>query len=64
MVILPGFHAGNLLCFLPMITGDFDGFSADGDEVTDGLPDGLTDESDDVWKEKEFSQVFDIQEFS
>ena len=29
-------------------------FSTDGGEVTDGLPDGLTDESDDVWTERKF----------
>ena len=40
--------------FLPIITGIFDGFSTDADEVTDGLPDGSTDKSDDVWTERSF----------
>ena len=31
--------------FLPLLPGIFNGFSADGDGVTDGLPDGSTDES-------------------
>ena len=31
--------------FLPIVTRVFDGFSADGDSVIDGLPDGSTDES-------------------
>ena len=53
-VILPGVHAGNLPLFLPMITGNFDGFSADRDGVTDRLPDGLTDKSDEVQTERNF----------
>ena len=40
--------------FLPIITGNFNRFSADSDGVTDGLHDGLTDESDDVWMERKF----------
>ena len=40
--------------FLPMITNDFDRFSAHGDKVTDGLPDGSTDKSDDVQMERNF----------
>ena len=35
-------------CFSPILLGIFDGLSADGDEVMDRLPDGLTDESIDV----------------
>ena len=31
-----------------------DGFSCDGDGVSDGLPHGLTDESDDVQMERNF----------
>ena len=34
--------------FSPLLLGIFDGFSADADEVMDGLPDGLTDESVDL----------------
>ena len=34
--------------FSPLFLGIFHGFSADGDGVTDRLPDELTDESDDV----------------
>ena len=37
--------------FLPIIMREFYGFSADGDEVMDGLPDGLTDKSVDVQME-------------
>ena len=40
--------------FLPTITGDFYGFSADGDGVMDGLPDGLTDKSVDIQMERSF----------
>ena len=35
-------------CFSPLLPGIFDSFSADGDEVMDGVPDGLTDKSVDV----------------
>ena len=35
-------------------TRSFDGFSADGDGVTDGLSDGLTDKSNEVWMERKF----------
>ena len=34
--------------FLPLNPGIFDSFSADSDEMMDGLPDGLTDKSIDV----------------
>ena len=34
--------------FLPIITREFYGFSADSDRVPDGLSDGSTDESNDV----------------
>ena len=40
--------------FSPLLLGNFDGFSADGDKVTAGLSDGSTDESDDVWMERNF----------
>ena len=47
MMILPGFCAGNLLHFSPHdCQGNFL-FSTDSGRVTDGLPDGLTDESHD-----------------
>ena len=36
------------MCFSPLFLGIFGRFSADGDEVMDRLPDGLTDESVDV----------------
>ena len=39
-------------------------FSADGDGVTDGLPDGLTDESNDVWTVMNVPGFLDIQEIS
>ena len=37
--------------FSPLLLGNFDGLSADGDGATDRLPDGSTDKSDDVWME-------------
>ena len=40
--------------FSALLPKNFNGFSADGDKVTDGVPDGLTDESDDVWMERNF----------
>ena len=42
------------LLLSPLLLGIFIGFSADGDKVMDRLPDGLTDESDDVWTERSF----------
>ena len=46
-----------------MITVDFYGFSADGDGVTDGLPDGSTDKSDDVWMEGKFPVKWTLGKF-
>ena len=43
--------------FLPLLPGIFNGFSADGDGVTDGLPDGSTDESNDVHMEGNFPKI-------
>ena len=40
--------------FLPVLPGIFDGFSADSDEVMDGLPDRLSDKSIDVQMEMSF----------
>ena len=57
------FHVGDLLPFLPMITGIFNGFSADSDEVMDGLPDGSTDKSDDSQMERKFSGFCDSGNF-
>ena len=54
---LLGFCAGNFPHFSPMITRDFNGFSADGDRVTDRLPDRLTDESNDVQMEGNFLEI-------
>ena len=34
-----------------------------GDEVTDGLPDGSTDKSDDVWMERNFPRIWTFQKF-
>ena len=42
------------MCFSPYFLGIFNGFSADSDEVIDGLPDGSTDESIDVQMEGSF----------
>ena len=42
------------MCFSPLLPGIFNSFSADGDQVTDRLPDGLTDRSVDVWTEGSF----------
>ena len=48
-MILLGFCAGNLPHFSPHdYQGISTGFQADGDEVTDRLSDGSTDESNDV----------------
>ena len=44
--------------FLPIITRTFDGFAADGDEVLDRLPDGSTDESNDVQMERSFPRYW------
>ena len=38
-------------------------FSADGDRVTGGLPDGSTDESDDVWMEVDFPGYWTFGKF-
>ena len=43
--------------FLPKITREFRQVSPDGDEVTDRLPDGSTDKSDDVWMERNFPGI-------
>ena len=40
--------------FLPMTTGEFQHVLADSNRVTDRLSDGLTDESDDIWMERNF----------
>ena len=54
-VILLGFCAGNLLHFSPHYSwGYLYRFSVDGDKATGGLPDGLTDKSNDVWTERNF----------
>ena len=42
------------MCFSPTLLGNFNSFSADGDKVMDGLPDGLTDKSVDVQMEGSF----------
>ena len=50
--------------FLQMITGEFfNGFSADGDKVMDGLPDGSTDKSNDVLTEWNFPVNCFFREF-
>ena len=41
-----------IYCIPPLLLGNFDRLSADGDGVTDGLLGGLTDESDDVQTER------------
>ena len=60
MVILLEFCAGNLLHFSPIITREF---QPDGDKVTDRLPDGLADESNDVWMERNFSRCWTFRKF-
>ena len=63
MVILTGFHAGNLLHFLLHdYQGILMGFQ-DGDEVMDGLPDGFADKSDDVWMDRNFPQIQTFRKF-
>ena len=42
------------MCFSPLLPGISNGFSADGAEVMDRLPDGSTDESVDVQTEVSF----------
>ena len=42
------------MCFSPLFLGIFDRFLADGDEVMDGLADGSTEESNDIWMERSF----------
>ena len=64
MAILPGFCAGNLLHASPHYNQGFlTVFSADGDEVVDRLPDGLTDESVDVWTERSFPRYCVVRNF-
>ena len=46
-----------------IITGIFYGFSADGDKVTDRLPDASTDESNDVWMERNFPRFLVFMKF-
>ena len=60
---LLGLHAGILPCFS---LHDYQGFlqvSADGDGVTDRLPDGLTDKSDDVQMERNFPRIWTFRKF-
>ena len=42
--------------FSPLLLGNFNRFSAESGKVTDGLPDGSTDEYHDVWMERNFSR--------
>ena len=48
------FSGISCMFFSPLLPGNFNGFPADGDRVIDVLPDGLTDESNDVWMEGNF----------
>ena len=53
MVILLGFHAGNFAAFLsPLLPGVFNGLSAGSYDVMDCLPDGLSDEFNDIGMER------------
>ena len=54
---------GFSLYFSLLIPGNFDGFSADSDGVDDVLPDGLTDESDDVQTEGTFPRSWTFMNF-
>ena len=45
------------MLFSPLLLGTFNGCSADGDDVMDGLHDGLTDESDDVQMDRKFPGI-------
>ena len=49
--------------FPPLLPENFNVFSADGDEVTDRLPDGLTDESNDVWIKRNFPMIWTFGKF-
>ena len=51
------------MCFSTILLGIFDGFSADGDEVMDGLPDGSTDKSVNVQMEGSFPGYCIIRNF-
>ena len=70
-VFLPGFHAGNLLhTHTPptppppqLLPGNFNRVSADGDDVTVRLLDGLRDESDDVQKERKNPMNWTFEKF-
>ena len=49
--------------FSPLLPENLNVFSADGDEVTDRLPDGLTDESNDVWIKRNFPMIWTFGNF-
>ena len=50
-------------CFSPFLPGNFDGFSADSDKVTDRLPDQLTDKSIDVQTKRSFPGFLCFRKF-
>ena len=60
--ILLGFVQVIYCIFLPLLLGNFDGFSAPIDGVTDGLPDRST-ESNDVWTERKFPGIWTFRKF-
>ena len=49
--------------FSPLLLGFFNGFSADGDRVTDRLLDGLTDEANEVQIEGNFARNWTFGKF-
>ena len=49
--------------FSPLLPGSFNGFSADGYRVNDRLPDGLTDESNEVFTERNFPMNWTFGKF-
>ena len=63
MVFLLDFKQVIYHVFLPLLPGNFNRFSADSDRVIDGLPDGSTDESNDVWMEKNFPGYWTFWKF-
>ena len=47
----------------PLLLGIFARFSADSDGVNNGLPDGSTDESNDVWMEGDIPGTWTFRKF-
>ena len=46
-----------------LLLGNFDRFSTDIDKLTDGLPDGSTDKSNNVWMDRNFPGYWKLRKF-